>query len=297
MAPRIDRKNLQKKTLRSGQLIRMEADVKGEPAPTIVWTYQEKTLKTLDRLKIENEEYKTTFILQKVKRSDTGLYIVTARNDSGVDTVEVELIVISKPSKPKGPLDVSDVTAEGCKLKWDKPEDDGGEPISGYVVERMDTESGRWVPVCTTKTPEADVTGLNEGKDYQFRVKAMNSEGESEPLETEIPTTAKNPFSEPDAPGKPDIKDYDRRHADLKWTAPKNDGGAPITAYIIEKKDGNSTKWTKAVEVPGNKTDASVPDLIEGQKYQFRVRAVNKGGQSKPSTPSETMLAKDRFGK
>lgn len=275
----------------------MVADVKGEPAPTIVWTYKETVLKTHDRLKIENEEYKTTFILQKVKRADTGIYIVTAKNDSGIDTVEVELIVISKPSKPKGPLEVSDVTAEGCKLKWDKPEDDGGEPVSGYVVERMDTESGRWVPVCTTKTPEADVTGLNEGKDYQFRVKAVNSEGESEPLETEIPTTAKNPYSEPDAPGKPELKDWDRRHADLKWTAPKNDGGAPITGYIIEKKDQFSSKWQKAVEVPGNKLEASVPDLIEGQKYQFRVRAVNKGGQSKPSQPSETLLAKDRFGK
>jgi hypothetical protein len=31
-------------------------------------------------------------------------------------------------------------------------------------------------------------------------------------------------------------------------------------------------------------------------KYQFRVRAVNKGGQSKPSDPSETITAKDRFG-
>jgi hypothetical protein len=31
-------------------------------------------------------------------------------------------------------------------------------------------------------------------------------------------------------------------------------------------------------------------------KYQFRVRAVNKGGQSKPSDPSDTITAKDRFG-
>lgn len=91
-------------------------------------------------------------------------------------------------------MNVSDVTAEGCKLKWDKPEDDGGEPIDHYVIERMDTESGRWVPCGTSKTPEAEVSGLNEGKDYQFRVKAVNAEGESEPLETTIPTTAKNPF-------------------------------------------------------------------------------------------------------
>lgn len=52
------------------------------------------------------------------------------------------------------------------------------------------------MPVCTTKTPEADVTGLNEGKDYLFRVKAVNPEGESEALVTDTATTAKNPYGE-----------------------------------------------------------------------------------------------------
>jgi hypothetical protein len=30
--------------------------------------------------------------------------------------------------------------------------------------------------------------------------------------------------------------DWDKDHADLKWTKPENDGGAPITGYIIEFK-------------------------------------------------------------
>ena len=37
-----------------------------------------------------------------------------------------------------------------------------------------------------------------------FRVKACNSEGESEPLETDTATLAKNPF------GKPQKKEYDK---------------------------------------------------------------------------------------
>ncbi|CAH1103156.1 unnamed protein product [Psylliodes chrysocephalus] len=295
LAPKIDRKNLGKKVMRTGQLLRLEADVQGEPAPVVVWTLKEQTLRNTDRIKIDNEDYHTSFVMKSVQRSDTATYTVTAKNDSGVDTVEIELQVVSKPSKPKGPLKVSDVSAEGCKLKWEAPEDDGGEPITGYVVERMDVESGRWVPVTTTKTPEADVTGLNEGKDYQFRVKAVNSEGESEPLVTDVPTTAKNPYTEPDSPGKPEIKDWNKDHADIKWTPPKNDGGAPIEKYIIEKKDPVTGKWQKALEVPGNKTDARVPDLQEGQKYSFRVKAVNKGGESKPSVASDTITAKDRF--
>lgn len=65
----------------------------------------------------------------------------------------------------------------------------------------------------------------------------------------------------------------------------------------MEKKDQNGTKWQKAVEIIGNKHEATVPDLVEGMKYQFRVRAVNKAGQSKPSEASESITAKDRFSK
>jgi hypothetical protein len=51
------------------------------------------------RLKVENEDYKTTFILTKVKRADTGIYTVTAKNSSGTDQVEVEISVLSMFNK------------------------------------------------------------------------------------------------------------------------------------------------------------------------------------------------------
>ena len=50
-----------------------------------------------------------------------------------------------KPGKPEGPLKISDIHKEGCNLKWNAPEDDGGSPIEHYVVEKMDTESGKCV--------------------------------------------------------------------------------------------------------------------------------------------------------
>ncbi|XP_065220483.1 twitchin isoform X27 [Planococcus citri] len=294
LAPHIDRKNLKQKKVRVGHFLKVEADVKGEPAPTITWTYDGKPLNQPDRIVIENEEYKTTFILKKAKRGDTGIYKITAKNTSGTDEAELEIIVLSVPNKPKGPLQVSDVNAEGCKLKWEPPEDDGGTPVDYYQVERMDVESGHWIPVATTKTPQTDVTGLHEGKEYLFRVKAVNSEGESEPLETELGVVAKNPFSEPDRPGKPVVKDFDKHSALLKWAPPADEHGAPVTSYILEKKDQYSSKWQRAAELIGNKCEGRVPDLVEGMKYTFRVIAVNKGGLSKPSEPSDPIIAKDR---
>lgn len=43
---------------------------------------------------------------------------------------------------------------------------------------------------------EMEVTGLTPGKDYKFRVRAINKEGESDPLETDGSITAKNPFGQ-----------------------------------------------------------------------------------------------------
>ncbi|KAL3252350.1 hypothetical protein MRX96_017669 [Rhipicephalus microplus] len=250
------------------------------------------------------------------KRKDSGLYKITAENEHGKDEAQVEIIVLAAPSRPGGPLKVSDVHDKGCKLKWNKPEDDGGKPLQAYVVEKMDTQTGSWVPVARVdpdKT-ECPVTGLIPGKQYQFRVKAVNAEGESEPLVTDGPTLAKNPirldFSayikafesqlemlayEPGKPGKPEIVDWDEKHVDLKWDAPKDDGGAPITGYVVEKKDRVGGHWEPCLETNSSKPEAKVEGLVKGQQYQFRVRAVNKAGPGEHSEPTGTHLCKERF--
>lgn len=85
----------------------MEADIIGEPEPTITWTFKGEVLKPQERLKIDNKDYHTSFLMERMTRADAGKYIVTAKNDSGTDTVEIDVEVVSKPSKPKGPLKVS----------------------------------------------------------------------------------------------------------------------------------------------------------------------------------------------
>ena len=68
--------------------------------------------------------------------------------------------------------------------------------LSCPQIEKLDPLTGQWMPCGESKTPEYDVTGLQEGKKYKFRVKAVNAEGESEPLEAEQAIVAKNPFGE-----------------------------------------------------------------------------------------------------
>lgn len=48
----------------------------------------------------------------------------------------------------------------------------------------------------------------------------MNAEGESDPLETDHKIVAKEPFDPPGKPGKPEVTDWDKEHAELKWDPP-----------------------------------------------------------------------------
>lgn len=56
------------------------------------------------------------------------------------------LLFTGKPSSPQGPLVAEEVRANHVKVKWNKPEDSGGSDITGYVLEKMDLDTGHWVP-------------------------------------------------------------------------------------------------------------------------------------------------------
>lgn len=293
MAPRIDRRHLHDVTLSSGSALKFDANIIGEPPPTVEWYFGASHLRDDNRVQITNVDYNTKLVIRPVKRDDSGEYKVTASNKSGKDQHIINVTVTDKPTAPEGPLQISDVNKHGCKLKWKRPKDDGGTPIEYYQVDKMDPETGCWVPAGRSTEPNLEVTNLSPGKEYKFRVSAVNAEGESKPLEAEESIIAKNPFDEPDAPGNLKATDWDKDHVDLEWTKPKNDGGSPITGYIVEKKDkyGN---WEKALDVPADETKATVGDLMANQPYQFRVVAVNAAGPSDPSNETPTIITKPR---
>lgn len=298
LKPRIDRTNLKTVIVRAGKPISFDVDIRGEPAPNVTWIQKDIETKHGDgNVEIVNVPYNTKFNIKESIRSNTGLWKIKAVNPHGEDVADVELTVLSAPGKPKGPLKVSDITKNGCKLKWQKPDDDGGKPITAYQIEKLDKTTGRWVPVGRADADETefDVKGLQEGHEYQFRVKAINDEGESEPLDTEGTIIAKNPYEVTDKPGTPETVDYGPEQVELKWDAPKKTNGAPVTGYIIEKKEKFSPHWEEVLVTSSPDTKATVPDLKEGNTYQFRVRAVNKAGPSEPSDATKPHLAKHRF--
>jgi hypothetical protein len=61
-------------------------------------------------------------------------------------------------------------------------------------VEKMDVSRGTWADAGMASGLSHDVTRLIHRKEYLFRVKAVNSIGESDPLETAKSIIAKNEF-------------------------------------------------------------------------------------------------------
>lgn len=143
------------------------------------------------------------------------------------------------------------MSKDSVTLNWKEPKDDGGAPITNYVVEKRDTRSGVWVPVSSFVVGTSLVVPkLQEGHDYEFRVMAENQFGRSEPLVTDRPVTAKDSYGVPGRPGQPQVKEHDRDHIDIEWTRPSDDGGSPITHYDVERKDVKTGRWIKVNTEP-----------------------------------------------
>lgn len=103
--------------------------------------------------------------------------------------------------------------------------------------------------------------------------------------------------AKPNAPGTPKIIKTDKTSADLKWTPSTEDGGAPITNYVIEYRPSGSVRWNRANSSPVTETTFSVADLKEGSEYEFRVSAENKAGVGPASEPSKSVKVEKPLGK
>ncbi|XP_052800015.1 twitchin-like isoform X4 [Mya arenaria] len=304
--PRImDKNDLKPVRIKVGQSFSLPVNFIGEPAPDVVWSVKlvdengeiledgsTETLSNGDNTAISVAPKDSTITRKECPRQNTGIYKITVENKHGQDSAEVEVVVLGPPSKPKGPLDVTDVTKNSAKLGWQAPEDDGGVPIDGYRVEKMDMEKGRWETVKTTRKPELEVPKLLEGHKYKFRVIAESPNGDSEPLELSDPITAKNPFDEPFPPGQPSVKEQDRDHITIRWEPPENDGGAPITGYEVERKEPKSNRWVKVSKSPVKIPEFEDTKVTANKEYEYRVTAINEAGPSGPSMPSKAITAK-----
>lgn len=82
----------------------------------------------------------------------------------------------------------------------------------------------------------------------------------------------------------------------IGWKEPNSDGGNPIKGYLIEKRKSPKGEWVRAMPGLVTGTHATVPNLEFGKEYEFRVAAVNDGGNGEFSRQTMPQMVKDKIG-
>jgi hypothetical protein len=108
--------------------------------------------------------------------------VVTNPTDSGVGTCTGCLAIATPPAPPTG-VGIVTTTSSSITAKWTAPTDNGGAPITSYVVSAKDS-GGHAVGTAGTTSGSATsgtVTGLKPSTTYQVLVVARNVAGDSTP--------------------------------------------------------------------------------------------------------------------
>ncbi|CAI5672934.1 unnamed protein product [Oreochromis niloticus] len=199
------------------------------------------------------------------------------------------------PGKPLD-LQVTEATKNYVVLSWKPPGEKGLEGVM-YYVEKCVSGTDSWQRVNTeipVKSPRFALFDLAEGKAYRFRVRCCNSAGVGEPSDPTEATTVGDKLDIPSAPGKVIPTRNTDTSVVVSWEASRD--AKELVAYYIEGSIVGSNVWEPCNNKPVNVTRFICHGLITGEKYVFRVRAVNAAGISQFSQESEAVEVKAAIG-
>uniref|UniRef100_A0A8D0C4R5 Myomesin 3 n=1 Tax=Salvator merianae TaxID=96440 RepID=A0A8D0C4R5_SALMN len=312
--------------------IKLECTVLANPPPEVsskCLLSPGELLKETDRRQIKCDDREASLTVSCAYKEDEGFYSVRIPTQDGYNEQRAYVFVrdalAETAGAPGSPLNVQchDVNKNSLILSWVTPSNNGGSPIIGYYIERCEVGTDEWV-LCNdkpAKTCRFPVWGLTEGKTYQFRVKAVNRAGVSNPSKASDPVTMIDPnegkrlmnipyddgmrtiivskdelepkIKIPLPPTNVHASEIREDYVVLSWDEPDPRGQEPLS-YYVEKV--GSDLWQMAnLDIPVNSTTFAVFDLDKGKSYRFRVRSVNKYGVSQPSLPSEPISSGERI--
>lgn len=225
----------------------------------------------------------TAYTCMRLKRNAKYKFRLSASNDEGSgpwSPVVSFSTLPDKPDPPGKPYLKGRSHSTFFKVTWDPPRDDGGCPITEYILE-IDLGEGFSV-IYSGDEREFLCENLEPGKSYLFRVQCKSTGGTS--MFSEVGTVATLPVipgkcHPPRLHGKPKAISIQ-----LTWAYPDYDGGSEVLEYEVEATDPDGSS---RVAFRGPRTDCVVAGLMPGRQYQFRVRAYNKVGSGQWSDSLE----------
>ncbi|KAE8296494.1 Immunoglobulin superfamily member 22 [Larimichthys crocea] len=281
-------------TVKAGQTATIKIPFQGKPPPKVTWYKDGVEVMEDERTKVERTGDSTSLVLSRCVREDSGAIMLRLKSECGTAVANLHLNVIDHPKPPQGKVEFLELSGKCIKMKWKAPRDNGGKQVKSFVIERRVAGKKSWTRVgdvdsCTTTFSDDKV---EEGQAYQYRIRAVNAEGMSDPLETEE-VRAGEPVEPPGTTSQPQVSNITKNTMTVSWTPPAHDGGAPVLGYILERRKKGSNMWLQVNRELHTDTKFMVEGLLDGMEYEFRVTSVNRAGTGSPSTISNAVLAKD----
>uniref|UniRef100_A0A8C5JH08 Myomesin 2 n=1 Tax=Junco hyemalis TaxID=40217 RepID=A0A8C5JH08_JUNHY len=292
--------------------------------PRAEWYRDDVLLKDSKWTQLYFGEGQAALSFSHLNKDDEGLYTLRMVSRGGISECSAFLFVRDADAliagAPGAPMDVKchDANRDYVIVTWKPPNTTSESPVIGYFVDKCEVGLENWVqcndaPVKVCKYP---VTGLQEGRSYVFRVRAVNSAGISRPSRASEPVAALDPLdlertqsrlfkiviSKDDLEGDVQIpspptnvhaSEISKTYVVLSWDPPVPRGREPLT-YFIEKSMVGSGSWQRVnAQVAVKSPRYAVFDLAEGKPYVFRVLSANKNGISDPSEITEPIQPQD----
>ncbi|XP_037548571.1 myosin-binding protein C, cardiac-type [Nematolebias whitei] len=199
----------------AGNKLRLDVPITGDPAPTVIWTKEEKGLWAKYALMLSEGvlqhawkdpatgEERWQIVVPRSLRS-TGLGACNGGTGSGQFGVTKTLHCLRQgyywapTSEPVG-LHVDDVSNTSITLKWRAPERIGAAELEGYGVEYCKEGTDEWTPAVQGLSERTSVTikNLTCGDKLMFRVRAYNMAGPSPPAVLAQPVTIREIIQRP----------------------------------------------------------------------------------------------------
>ncbi|XP_054473736.1 immunoglobulin-like and fibronectin type III domain-containing protein 1 [Anoplopoma fimbria] len=281
-------------TIKTGKDAAFKLSFVGREPMKIQWYNEGEELLEDARTRIEKSSSDSRLVLIKCPRKITGEIKIKIKNECGTIEAITQLVVLDRPTPPLGPVDIIESSSACIDFKWRTPKDNGGSPITDYILERQQIGRNSWKKLGKIgpepKYRDADV---DHGRKYCYHIKAESDQGVSEMMETDDIQAGTKAY--PGAPTTLKIVSAFKDCINLAWSAPTNTGGTNILGYNIEKRKHGSNLWSlvNPPNEPIKGKQHAVKDVVEGIQYEFRVSAINISGAGEPSSPSEFVFARD----
>lgn len=201
---------------------------------------------------------------------------VTAINDVGSSTaVETTSPDVDIPtSVPSAPLDLAitrSLIADAFIVTWGAPADDGGFPMTGYLVTVLDGNGNQVASYDEDAgTLAQDVAGLPIMADYTVYVTPENSAGSG----SDASASFLYWWFEALAPTNVQATTATTSTADLRWDAPAYDGGQPIAGYRVRETGSDGSVWYDYIAGDVTSGVAHFPPTV-GVSYTFAMMTDN----------------------